>query len=444
MHFCSGATRLSGRFNEGFCLRRLQIFWANVVIDPIRTVDGRVLGFAKITRDITERRQAGKNLEKAREALFQAQKMDALGQLTGGIAHDFNNLLTVIMGGLELIQKRVGDDPRIAGLIDNAMSGARRGATLTQRMLAFARQQDLKSEAIDVPALVRGLFDLLDRSLGGSVLLTTQLPSTVGPVLADRNQLEMALLNLAVNARDAMPSGGTIAVTLREQRLEDANILNLAAGDYAVLSVIDQGHGMDAETLRRAMEPFFTTKGTGKGTGLGLSMVHGLAQQLGGHLELESTPGEGTTAALWIPLYHGPALAAAAPLPAETKPAARRKLAILVVDDDALVLLNAASMLEDAGHAVTTAYSGSEAIRHLDTGKPFDLMVTDHGMPGMTGTELIEKVRAARPGLRIVLATAYAELPAGAPVVPRLAKPYTYAQLQESVAEVMKTPVTAP
>ena len=239
-----------------------------------------------------------------------------------------------------------------------------------------------------------------------------------------------------------MPSGGMITVELREQPLDDANILGLAAGRYAVLSVIDQGHGMDAETLRRAMEPFFTTKGVGKGTGLGLSMVHGLAQQLGGLLELKRTPGEGATAALWIPLYDGPALAATPPLLAETKPAEPPKLAILVVDDDALVLLNALSMLEDAGHAVTAATSGSEAIKVLDTGTPFDLMITDHGMPGMTGSELIRKARASRPGLRIVLATGYAELPSNAPTVPRLAKPYTYAQLEASVAEVMKTPVS--
>ncbi len=418
------------------------IFWANVVIDPIRNTDGRVMGFAKITRDISERRQAEKNLEQAREALFQAQKMDAIGQLTGGIAHDFNNLLTVIMGGLELIQKRVGDDPRINALIENAMHGARRGATLTQRMLAFARQQELKSEVIELPALVRGMLDLLDRSLGTSVLLTTRLPATTAPVLADRNQLEMALLNLAVNARDAMPLGGLLTLVLREQQLDDPNALKLAPGRYAVLSVIDQGEGMDAETLRRALEPFFTTKGVGKGTGLGLSMVHGLAQQLGGLLDLKSVPGEGTTADLWIPLYQGtgPVMAA---MPAQLPADARRpKLAILAVDDDALVLLNTVDMLEDLGDDVTRAFSGAEALAILESDQPFDLMITDHGMPGMSGSELIEQARLLRPRLRIVLATGYAELPPGAPSVPRLAKPYTQAQLDASVTEVMKMPVT--
>ena len=323
-------------------------------------------------------------------------------------------------------------------------SSARRGATLTQRMLAFARQQELKSDVVELPVLVRGMLDLLDRSLGTSVLLTTRLPSTVGPVLADRNQLEMALLNLAVNARDAMPSGGMITVALREQQLDDASILGLAAGRYAVLSVIDQGEGMDAETLRRAMEPFFTTKGVGKGTGLGLSMVHGLAQQLGGFLDLKSVPGECTTADLWIPLYNGTARASAAAPVRHATPAKRPKLAILVVDDDALVLLNTVDMLEDLGDTVTRAFSGAEALEILESDAPFDLMITDHGMPGMSGSELIEKARLLRPDLRIVLATGYAELPAGAPSVPRLSKPYTQAQLNASVIEVMKTPVTAP
>ena len=434
-----------GRFEkEGQRVRKDgSIFWANVVIDPIRTADARVLGFAKITRDITERRQNERNLAQAREALFQSQKMDAIGQLTGGIAHDFNNLLTAVMGGLELIRKRVGDDPRVTHLIENALSGARRGATLTQRMLAFARQQELKSEVVELPALVRGMLDLLDRSLGTAVLLTTRLPSTVGAVLVDRNQLEMALLNLAVNARDAMPLGGMLTIALREQQLDDPNTLKLAAGRYAVLSVIDQGEGMDAETLRRALEPFFTTKGVGKGTGLGLSMVHGLAQQLGGLLDLKSAPGEGTTADLWIPLYLGAGLASSAAPSSPATPAKRPRLAILAVDDDALVLLNTVDMLEDLGHAVTRAFSGAEALEILESTAPFDLMITDHGMPGMSGSELIGKARLQRPALKIVLATGYAELPPGAPSVPRLAKPYTQAQLDASVVEVMKTAPTS-
>src|SRR6266851_2075803 len=210
-----------GRYEkEGFRIRKDGTrFWAHVVIDPIRDPDGRLRGFAKITRDITERRDAQQKLEKAREALFQSQKMDAIGKLTGGIAHDFNNLLTAVLGSLELVQRRIGDDPKVAPLVANAMQAAQRGASLTQRMLAFARRQDLKPEAIDIPSLVSGMTDLLDRSLGSNITIVTRFPPTMGPVLADRNQLEMALLNLAVNARDAMPVGGTITIEAREREL---------------------------------------------------------------------------------------------------------------------------------------------------------------------------------------------------------------------------------
>ncbi len=419
-------------------------FWANVVIDPIRTAEGHVLGFAKITRDITERREAEKKLEEAREALFQSQKMDAIGQLTGGIAHDFNNLLTAVLGSLELIQRRVGDDPRVASLIENALNGARRGATLTQRMLAFARRQELKAEAVDIPALVDGMLDLLDGSLGSAVTIGTRIPRTMTPVLADRNQLEMALLNLAVNARDAMPSGGMLTIAAREERLDEVNVFRLPAGGYAVLSVIDHGTGMDEATLRRAMDPFFTTKGIGKGTGLGLSMVHGLAEQSGGRFDLASTLGEGTTASLWLPLHEG-AAAAMGETARDQGRAAGGELAplkILVIDDDALVLLNTVAMLEDLGHAVSSAYSGRDALHILRSGAPFDLMITDQGMPGMTGIELIGEVRRLRPDLRIMLASGYAELPAGAGDVPRLSKPFTQEQLLDVVTALMKVPAS--
>ncbi len=280
-------------------------FWASIVIDPMRGPDGTLLGFAKVTRDITERREAQLELERAREALFQSQKMEAIGQLTGGVAHDFNNLLTAVIGSLELVRKRLPPDEKNLLLIDNAMQAARRGATLTQRMLAFARRQELDPELASVLQLVTGMTALFDHTLGPSIVLDIDCPASLAPVRVDTNQLEMALLNLVVNARDAMPRGGVIAISAREIVSRPSASSTLPAGRYVRLSVKDQGHGMDAATLARAAEPFFTTKGVGKGTGLGLSMVHGLAEQLGGRLQLESQVGTGTTASLWIPVAGG-------------------------------------------------------------------------------------------------------------------------------------------
>jgi len=293
-----------GKFEaEGWRVRKDGTrFWAHVVIDPIRSRDGELLGYAKITRDLSERRLAQQRLDETREALFQSQKMEAIGQLTGGVAHDFNNLLTVVMGSLELVQKRLREDPLSARLVENAMQAAQRGATLTQRMLAFARRQDLKPEVIDIPSLVLGMNDLLNHSLGANILLNAHFPTTIGPVRVDPNQLEMAMLNLAVNARDAMPNGGSVTITAHEEMLGDHDKLGLKEGRYALLSIADDGVGMDSATLVRALEPFFTTKGVGKGTGLGLSMVHGVVEQSGGRLFLESRVGEGTTASLFFPI----------------------------------------------------------------------------------------------------------------------------------------------
>jgi PAS domain S-box-containing protein len=349
----------TGKFEaEGWRVRKDGThFWAHVIIDPIRSPSGALLGFAKVTRDLTERREAQQHLDAAREALFQAQKMEAIGQLTGGVAHDFNNLLTAVLGSLELVQRRIGDDPRIAPLVANAMQAAQRGTVLTQRMLAFARRQNLNPEAVAIPELVNDMTDLLDRSLGPNISIVVRFPPVMGAVLVDRNQLEMALLNLAVNARDAMPRGGAMTIEAREQELAATNAFALRSGRYAVLSIIDHGEGMDESTVLRATEPFFTTKGVGKGTGLGLSMVHGLAEQSGGRFILKSKSGEGTTASLWLPVIPAPAGGA----PSKTAPddaafALTKPLAILAVDDDALVLMNTAAMLDDRGHRVTMAY----------------------------------------------------------------------------------------
>jgi PAS domain S-box-containing protein len=409
-------------------------FWANVVIDAIYAPDGTIAGFAKITRDITERRDTERALQEAREALFQSQKMDAVGQLTGGVAHDFNNLLMAVLGSLELLRKRLPDDAKMMRLLDNAIQGAQRGAGLTQRMLAFARRQELKPVALDVPRLVRDMTDLLRSSLGPTVEIKTDFPQGMHKILADQNQIELAILNLAVNARDAMPKGGSIFFSAREQNAVAAP--DLKEGRYVCLSVTDEGSGMDEATLARALEPFFTTKGVGKGTGLGLSMVHGMTQQSGGKLALKSRVGEGTTAELWLPVA-----AADADIKqeeADTKAlGSERPLIILAVDDDGLVLLNTAAMLEDLGHTVLEANSGKKALEIIRENR-IDLVITDQAMPVMTGSDLAAAIRAERPDLPIILATGFAELPPGANKgLPKLSKPFRQQQLAEAIAKTV-------
>ena len=406
-------------------------FWANVVIDALRTPDGALLGFAKITRDVTAQRETRRELEEAREALFQAQKMDAVGQLTGGVAHDFNNLLMVIKGSLELLRKRVLEDPRALHLLENAQLGANRGMALTQRMLAFARRQELKVSAVDIPALVAGMAELLTRSLDTKVELELRFPLNLACVLADSNQLELAILNLVVNARDAMPAGGSIIVSAKEAHLKDAP----AVGRYVCLSVTDSGEGMDAETLARAVEPFFTTKGVGKGTGLGLPMVHGVAQQSGGRFVLKSEKGRGTTAEIWLPCATANASDPSAPPVPTVHPMARPRV-VMVVDDDMLVLHSAVAMLEDLGHRVIQSTSGKEALKLLAEHPEVEVLITDHAMPNMTGAELAEKAQTISPSLPIVLATGYAELPAGlAGTLMRLAKPFTQRELENAIVQ---------
>jgi PAS domain S-box-containing protein len=436
--------RTTGKFEaEGWRVRKGGTrFWAHVVIDPIRDEAGNLTGFAKVTRDLTERREAQQRLEEAREALFQAQKMDALGKLTGGVAHDFNNLLTAVLGSLELVQRRVADDPRTASLVSNAIQAAKRGANLTQRMLAFARRQELKPEVLSIPAIVANLVELLDRSLGDSITVVTRMGAAIGRVCIDPTQLDMAILNLATNARDAMPDGGPLTIDAREEVLAEGNRVGLPAGPYVALSVIDEGEGMDAATLARATEPFFTTKAIGKGTGLGLPMVHGLAEQSGGRLLLRSQPGAGTTATLYLPVYQGPVEPGeTCRSPVDSGRPANKPLSILAVDDDALVLMNTAAMLEDKGHEVTLAYSGEAALERLKSGKRFDLLITDHGMPRMTGAQLVELAQALDPSLPVILATGYAELPPGvASSIPRLSKPFLQDELLRAVAGVLRKP----
>jgi PAS domain S-box-containing protein len=424
-----------GRFEtEGWRVRKDgSRFWANVVIDAIRD-HGELVGFAKITRDITERR--------ATEAcLRQAQKMEAVGQFTGGAAHDFNNLLMAVLGSLELLGKRLPDDHGMRRLLDNAMLGARRGASLTQRMLAFARRQELKREAVDLVHLVSGMKEFLEQSMGPSIEVQTSIPRQLPHAHTDASQLAMALQNLALNARDAMPSGGTITISAREERIKAQQIANLAPGAYVCASVSDTGCGMDEATLARATEPFFTTKGIGKGTGLGLSMVDGLTAQSGGRLIVQSQLGHGTTIELWLPIATEETLAArdiAPAYPSATLPSAN-PLVVLAVDDDNLVLMNIAAMLEDLGHNVIDVGSGSRALEIIEAGTPIDLVISDQAMPGMTGVQLLDAIKVRRPHLPVILATGYAELPAGSDAsIHRLAKPFTQRELAEAVIDAVR------
>ncbi|MET0875796.1 MAG: ATP-binding protein [Tardiphaga sp.] len=372
--------------------------------------------------------------ERAQEQLRQAQKMETIGQLTGGVAHDFNNLLMAVMGNLELLRKRIPDDPRLHRLIDGALQGAERGASLTQRLLAFARQQDLKAVAVDLGGLLRGMIDLLERSLGPRVALRLNIPDNLPPARIDANQLELAILNLAINARDAMQDGGSIDIKVSEHRV-CAGDPALQAGDYLKVSVIDNGGGMSPETLKKAIEPFFSTKPVGKGTGLGLSMVHGLAVQLGGTLELSSVVGRGTTATLILPVT---TKTPEAPRAVDEVRHAARAAVILFVDDDPLIAMSTTEMLEDLGHRVIGVNSGLHALDIIRSEQPIDLMMTDHVMPGMTGVELAAATRQVRPSLPILLATGYADLPEGSQLdLPRLAKPYHQEQLRDRLDQLL-------
>jgi PAS domain S-box-containing protein len=425
-----------GRFErEGWRLRKDGTkFFANVVVDAIHNPDGSLLGFAKITRDITERMKAERALEAAREALLQSQKMEAIGHLTGGIAHDFNNLLMAIQGSLELLRRRLpSDDPRVTQLIDNAFQGAQRGAALTQRMLAFARRQELKLVPLDVHDVVQRMANLLQSSLGPSIRVETHFPLELPRINADANQLELALLNLAINGRDAMPKGGTVTISATKR----TDVPGLKAGDYLCVSVTDTGTGMDEETLKRAMEPFFTTKGVGKGTGLGLPMVHGMAEQSGGTLLLKSRPGRGTSAEICLPVALGEPISATQDLTAHASHT-EKKLTILAVDDDPLVALNTSALLEELGHTVYSAPSALHALEILHRENKIDLIITDQLMPDMTGLELVTRIRQENAHMPIILATGYAELgPGEGEGLPRLAKPFSQRELAEVIARAV-------
>jgi CheY-like chemotaxis protein/two-component sensor histidine kinase len=354
-----------------------------------------------------------------------------MGQLTGGVAHDFNNLLTPIIGALDLLQQHGVGDGRAQRQIAAALASAERAKTLVQRLLAFARRQPLQPTGVDIGGLVRGIAELVASTSGPKVKVELDISPNPPPAFAEANQLEMALLNLAVNARDAMPGGGRLTITVSGERVGEKHRSNLPAGDYVRLAVSDSGIGMDEATLARAIEPFFSTKGIGQGTGLGLSMVHGLALQLGGTLTLASRPGLGTTAELW--LRSAPSVAPAARGDERDEDVLGAGTALLV-DDEALVRATTADMLADMGYTVVEAPSAEAAMKLMAGGLRPDILITDHLMPGMNGTDLAYAAREKRPDQPVLIVSGYAEDAALPPDLPRLTKPFRRSDLAAAIA----------
>jgi len=422
-------------------------FWASVMIDPLHDEAGHLIGFAEITRDITEKRQAEEALEQAQAALAQAQKLDAIGQLTGGVAHDFNNLLAAILGSLELLERELGPvtarGHRLLGVVRQA---ADRGAMLTTRLLAFSRKQTLTPQPTDLNKLVAGLSELLRRTLGEQIVIETVLAGGLWQVLIDQNQMESSILNLALNARDAMPKGGKLTIETGNTYLDTDYAQahsEVQAGQYVLVAVSDNGIGMSPQVMSRAFEPFFTTREQGKGTGLGLSQVFGFAKQSGGHIKLYSEPGDGTTVKIYLPRH-----TAVIAMPEGSKqepsaiPPARGEL-VLVVEDDPQVRFFSAAALTQFGYRVLEAADPNTALAILAAEPKVDLLFTDVGLPGMNGRILADRAKSIAPQIKVVFTTAYAQnavvhhglLDAGVNLLP---KPFTIERLARMCRAVLE------
>jgi PAS domain S-box-containing protein len=391
-------------------------FFAHVVIDPIRDEEGRHIGFAKITRDVTEQLRARDELEEARVSLFQSQKLQAMGELTGGIAHDFNNLITVMRGSAELLRDANLAPDKRQRYLDAIIETADRAATLTSHLLAFGRRQPLKPEVVDLSLRLDAFSEMLSRTLGGRIEIVLDLGPDLWPIFIDSTQLETALLNAAINARDAMAAGGRLTISSRNIAGEHG------APDMVCICLADTGEGIKAEALERVFDPFFTTKPVGKGTGLGLSQIHGFAAQSGGRAAIESVPGEGTQLHLYLPRALD---AAAAARPCEAGIAAGGGAVILLVEDNDQVRAFAESLLVELDFRVISAADAEAALLVLGR-EPIDLLFTDVLMPGMSGLELAARARERRPDLPVLLASGYSGEIAGgtACAFQTLAKPY--------------------
>jgi signal transduction histidine kinase len=401
-----------------------------------RRVEARTAELALANAQLEQRvEDRTREREAALAQVHEMQKMESLGQLTGGVAHDFNNLLMVVLGNLELLKKRIPDAPLFKRLVDGAITGAERGATLTKRMLAFARRQELKPATVKLSALVEGVEEMLRRTLGPTIIIDIDVSENLPAILIDPHQLELALLNLALNARDAMPNGGRLSITAHPAETGGSTV-GLPASEYICAVVTDSGAGMDEPILKRATEPFFTTKGVGKGTGLGLPMVHGMVTQSGGAMQISSQVGHGTSVRLWLPVDRLGVESRSGPQAGRTQPV--RSCRIMVVDDDPLVLSSTATLLEDLGHIVIEASSATSALEILRADANVDMVLTDYAMPTMTGGALIGILRKQWPWIPVVLASGYADLLETDDAPPyRLTKPFNQSELARCIATVV-------
>ena len=429
--------RETGRYEaEGWRMRKDGTrFWASVIIDAIKDDEGELIGFAKITRDMTDKREAQLRLEESREQLFRSQKMEALGQLTGGLAHDFNNLLTAILGATDLALRNLGDEERLKRMLDGVRNSAQRGAGLTKQLLAFARAQQLELKTIDVRAFLADVTTLLRPSLRSNIDLIIEVSDHVWNIDADPGALELALLNLAFNARDAMKEGGTLKISASNELLKGQP--DGLRGEHVALRVADTGEGMSAEVVERVFEPFFTTKSYGEGTGLGLSQVFGFAKQSGGAISVESEPGKGSTFTLHLPVTNGA-------LGSEKVEGGHALGRVLVVEDDNFVAELAAGMLHELGFEAVVTHSAKEALQRLSGEQRPTLVFSDIVMPGgISGIELARKVRDRFPELPVLLTSGYSEKVTATEGFPLLQKPYDMDALAAALSALLKQEIAA-
>jgi signal transduction histidine kinase len=429
--------RETGRYEEeGWRVRKDgSFFWASVVIDPIREQDGTLIGYAKITRDITERRQAQLTLEKMQRQLAESQKMDALGQLTGGVAHDFNNLLMVVTGNIQTLKNIAAQDPKSARAVQAIELAVQRGADLTRQLLTFSRRQRVDPQLVEIPARLESIREVLSSGLGRNVKLTLDIAADVWPIQVDTSEFEIALVNLVVNSRDAMPDGGMVTIQARNVSFGEGEAV--APGEYVVIAVQDTGVGIPADVLANVFEPFFTTKPVGKGTGLGLSQVHGFVHQAGGTVNIASTLGQGTTVTLYLPrstkAVHSPTAATRADVERA------RTGTVLLVEDNPDVAGASASFLEQLGYSVRWVPNAEAALQEIEK-NGFDLVVSDIVMPGrVDGLGLARILKEKHPGLPILLATGYSEAAQNVHAdFPILRKPYEMHELSRALAKVLR------
>jgi PAS domain S-box-containing protein len=431
-------SRKTGRYEaEGWRVRKDGTrFWASVVLDAIRDDEGELIGFAKITRDMTEKRETQLKLEESREQLFRAQKMEALGQLTGGLAHDFNNLLTAILGACELASRSLGDEERVRRMLEGIRNSAQRGAGLTRQLLAFARAQPLEIKSVDLRAFLSDVTTLIRPSVRSNIEVTIEVSDHVWNIEADPGALELALLNLAFNARDAMKDGGCLKISALNEFLKGEP--EGLRGEHVALRVSDTGEGMSRETMDRVFEPFFTTKNFGEGTGLGLSQVFGFAKQIGGAVVVESELGKGSTFTLYVPASHGT-------IRAEKKFDGHDSMGrVLIVEDDIVVADLVAGMFNELGFEATVTHSAKEALERLSGEQRPTLIFSDVVMPGgISGVELADKLRGRFPELPILLTTGYSEQVTGDHGFPVLQKPYEMTSLAAALSKLLKKEISA-